>query len=274
MRYRQMSRRLAELDRLDRGAQRGRKRRLGRANLIFIGCALAVLGLVYGLGRAFPSLLTGIPGPWSVGDSAREPSPTGTGPHAFLMTTPTGRPVGYDPCRPIHYVLNPSGQPDAAANLVQDAVHQVAAASGFTFADDGVTQQRPDLSGDGGGPRSPRQNAQPVLIAWADRAEFPRVRGDIEGIGGSTSLEPAGPESARYVTGQVVLNRDGLAELLNRRDGYVRARAIVMHELGHLVGLDHVNAPGELMAPNYTGLAGFGPGDREGLARLRASPCW
>lgn len=264
-----MSRRLAELDRLDRGeAPPGRWRRLGRANLIFLASAVVVLGSVYAAGRAFPGLLTGVPVPGT--GQVRQPAATGTGPYAFMITTPSGRPVGYDPCRPIHYVVNPAGQPPEASALVQDAVRQVSAASGLTFADDGTSQDRPVADGQGARYRRP---GAPVLIAWADPSEYPAIGGDIEGEGGSTSVAAAGPESARYVTGQVVLNRDGLAEIMAGRDGYVRARAIVMHELGHLVGLDHVNDDGELMAPRYTGLAGFGPGDREGLAALRAIPC-
>lgn len=264
-----MSRRLAELDRLDRGeAPRRRWGRLGKANLIFLGSAVLVLGLVYGVGRAFPGLLAGAPLPGS--GQVREPAATGTGPYAFMITTPGGRPVGYDPCRPIHYVVNPAGQPPGAATLIQDAVRQVSAASGLDFVDDGPSQDRPVVGDQGLRYRAP---GAPVLIAWADHAEFPEIGGDVEGEGGSTSVAPAGPESAHYVTGQVVLNRDGLAEMLAGSDGDVRARAIVMHELGHLVGLDHVNNDGELMAPHYTGLTGFGPGDRQGLAMLRAIPC-
>ena len=267
-----MSRLLAELDRVDRGeapARRGgRLGRLGKANLIFIVSAVVALGLVYAAGKAFPGLLAGAPasGPGQV----REPAATGTGPYAFMMTTPSGRPVGYDPCRPIHYVVNTAGQPAGAATLVQDAARQVSAASGLNLVDDGTSQDRP-TAGDQGS--RPRRSGEPALIAWASSSEYPRIDGDIEGEGGSVSLASNGPESARFVTGQVVLNRDGLAVILAGRDGYVRARAIVMHELGHLVGLDHVNNDGELMAPHYTGLTGFGPGDREGLARLRALPC-
>lgn len=269
IRYRRMSRRLAELDRLDRGeAPRGRWRGLGKANLIFLASAVVALGLVYGVGKAFPGLLASAPGAGP--GQVREPGATGTGPYAFMMTTPGGRPVGYDPCRPIHYVVNPAGQPPGAKTLVQEAVRVVSAASGLNFVDDGASQDRPVAGNQGLAYRAP---GAPVLVVWADHAEYPEIGGDIEGEGGSTSLAPAGPESARYVTGQVVLNRDGLAEILAGRDGYVRARAIVMHELGHLVGLDHVNNDGELMAPHYTGLTGFGPGDRQGLAALRAIPC-
>ena len=58
-------------------------------------------------------------------------------------------------------------------------------------------------------------------------------------------------------------------------DGLERAnlQAIVDHEFGHLVGLDHVTDPGELMAEVNLGRTSYGPGDLEGLARLGAIPC-
>ncbi len=62
-----------------------------------------------------------------------------TGAHAFIQTTPDGRPVTYDPCRPIHYVVNPTGMPDGGLELVRMAVREISAASGLAFAEDGVT---------------------------------------------------------------------------------------------------------------------------------------
>ena len=50
-------------------------------------------------------------------------------------------------------------------------------------------------------------------------------------------------------------------------------QAIVDHEFGHVVGLDHVHDPRELMNEDNVGLTTYGPGDREGLARLGAIDC-
>ncbi len=50
-------------------------------------------------------------------------------------------------------------------------------------------------------------------------------------------------------------------------------RLILSHELGHVLGLDHVEDTDELMNPIFVGQDGFGPGDRSGLARLRVNPC-
>ncbi len=57
-------------------------------------------------------------------------------------------------------------------------------------------------------------------------------------------------------------------------DGWAAARAIVMHELGHLVGLAHVHVADELMYPENIGHRTFGPGDREGFRQLGLGPCF
>ena len=60
-----------------------------------------------------------------------------------------------------------------------------------------------------------------------------------------------------------------------RTDGPERAnmQAIVDHEFGHVVGLDHVSDPGELMYQSNVGMTDYGPGDLEGMARLGSIPC-
>nr|WP_269329758.1 matrixin family metalloprotease [Kineosporia babensis] len=53
--------------------------------------------------------------------------------------------------------------------------------------------------------------------------------------------------------------------------------AVVLHEFGHLVGLDHVDDPAELMYRTPTARPhsdGFELGDRRGLARLSGGPCF
>ena len=76
------------------------------------------------------------------------------------------------------------------------------------------------------------------------------------------------PGFLRYETGVVVLDRD---VPWVSRDGEV-GQAILDHEFGHLVGLGHVDDPGQLMDERLSVLT-YGPGDREGLARLGSVPC-
>jgi hypothetical protein len=71
----------------------------------------------------------------------------------------------------------------------------------------------------------------------------------------------------------VVLDRDAFEELEGQPGGEDQQRAIVMHELGHLLGLDHVADEGELMYEANLGRTTLGKGDRKGLALLGGVPC-
>ncbi len=76
----------------------------------------------------------------------------------------------------------------------------------------------------------------------------------------------------RYLTGQITLNAALLGDMLRiGRDG--RVRATVMHELGHVLGLAHVDSPNEVMARDGGGGTQYGAGDLEGLARLGDVAC-
>jgi len=110
-----------------------------------------------------------------------------------------------------------------------------------------------------------------VLVAWTDPDEVPRLDGDTAGFAGSASLS-AGPDAV-YISGSVSLDGPAFAEMATRPDGAAHMKAIILHELGHLVGLDHVKDESQLMYPENTGQVDYGDGDRAGLARLGAGPC-
>jgi hypothetical protein len=267
-----MSKALAELDRHDRrgaaGPAPGRPRRFpSRGDLVFLVSIPLIAAGLWGLTQLYPSLLGPAPGP-----VLRNPSPTGAGPYAFMGTTTGGRPLTYSSCRPISYVVNPAGMPKDGDRLIQDAITQVSQATGLRFESHGETTEPPSEHRRLRQPDRYPTTWAPVLIAWADHTQYPPIETDVEGVAGSAWIEPTrGP--AFYVTGQVVLSRDGVTRLLVRPGGYERARAVLLHELGHLVGLAHVQDPKELMTPVVSGLTGYGPGDRAGLAELGHGPC-
>ncbi|WP_426244154.1 hypothetical protein [Nocardioides sp. LHG3406-4] len=191
--------------------------------------------------------------------------PDGSGSHAFFRTQPPGRePVGYDPCQVIEVRVNPDGAPRNWETLVRTSIEHVSDASGLHLSYEGTTDSR-DFRGRGG-------ERAPVLVGWATEDEIPDLAGAVAGLGGSTAVESR-PGHLEYVTGTVVLDWAAFDGLEPGR-GTAIAQAVVDHEFGHLVGLDHVEDPDELMNAETTGRQlTWGPGDLEGLARLGAIDC-
>lgn len=186
---------------------------------------------------------------------------------AFRMTQQgSSQPVGWDPCEPIRYQVNPSGEPSGGDELIERAIARTSAATGLTFEDEGATDRRPFTE-----QLVPIGTDRPVIIGWATPAEFPELSGDIAGIGGGAAEE--GVLGRRYyVTGGVALDTDVFTDAAIANQTRTM-EAIVLHEIAHVVGLNHVNEPTELMAAANSGQIDFGPGDREGLARLGSLPC-
>jgi hypothetical protein len=193
--------------------------------------------------------------------------PGSHGRYRFFDTQPgSGDPVAWNPCEVIHYVVNPADAPDGWQGLVADGVAEVSSAAGVVFQYDGTTDDRSfadrlDALG----------RPLPVLIGWSDEDEVPKLEGDVAGLAGPVTQTRRG--FRRYVSGMVVLDREAFDELTGQRNAPAHQQAILMHELGHLLGLDHVNDVGELMFEANLGRTTLGEGDRRGLALLGGVPC-
>ncbi|OUM41113.1 peptidase [Arthrobacter agilis] len=180
--------------------------------------------------------------------------------------------VAYDPCRPVHYVVRPDNAPAGSEGLVQKAVAEVSAATGLQFVDDGTTTEAPTEDRDLYQPELYGKRWVPVLITWTGPTEIPGLEGDVAGLGGSDYAQTPGHPLV-YVGGQVQLDAPDAAETLQYPDGRAYLKATIMHELGHVVGLDHVDDPHQLMYADNIGQISFGDGDRAGLALLGTGPC-
>ncbi len=196
------------------------------------------------------------------------------GPYSFLQTQDDGvTPVTYSPCRPIHYVVRPDGEPPGGGALLATAIARISEASGLQFVADGATDEPPGEDREAYQPDRYGDRWVPVLVAWSTPIETPELAGDVAGSAGSSSVVSNG--TAFYVTGQVVLDGPSIAELTgDGPNGLAVAQGVVTHEMAHLVGLGHVDDPDELMNPTaaltQTYLA---HGDLAGLARVGTGPC-
>jgi len=201
--------------------------------------------------------------------------PPGEGPHAFMQLQPgSTEPVAYDPCQPIHYVVNWATAPtDEAADLLDAGLAEITRATGLQFVFDGSTPELPSydraLVQDRYGDRW-----APVLISWSDSAELPELSDDVGGAAGSVSIATNDGRSV-YVTGVVTLDGPDLIDVARRSgdDGVIAAT--ILHELGHLVGLAHVEDETQIMNPySVPGVVAFGTGDLAGLAELGRGDCF
>jgi hypothetical protein len=189
----------------------------------------------------------------------------------FLDRTDQGVPTRWNPCQPIHYVVNASLAPPGSLEDVHEAVRRISAATGIAFVFEGTTDEEASINREVFQPDRYGRRWAPVLIDWADPgdSDIPFRRGDRIAAGVAVPTIPPTRFEDVYVSGWVAINADD-----PNPPGFDLPGAqgpVILHELGHLMGLGHVRTSGELMNPSGGGVTDLGPGDREGLRELGAS---
>jgi hypothetical protein len=184
-----------------------------------------------------------------------------------------GAPVRWDPCRPIELVVNPEGTYPGFAEDLEAAIDDVAEASGLEIMVTAWVDEPPSGDRPLHQPERYGDRWAPVLVAAGDpAAEDLPLRSTDRAIAVPVAVGPEG--SQVFVTGQIVLNRDRDDVAPGDADRGGSWGGILRHELGHLVGLDHVDDPDQLMhAHPGPGEAMLGDGDRRGLAVLGSGDC-
>jgi hypothetical protein len=183
-----------------------------------------------------------------------------------------GAPVTYDPCRPVTFVVSRTSEPAGGNDLLLSALEEVSLATGLEFVYEGDTNELPRPDRPVYQPLLYGPRFSPVLVAWSNPELSPDLGGRVLGRGGSSALTSDG-ESV-LVTGALELDGPEIGGLIAGGDP-ASARATIVHELGHLVGLAHVGTPGELMNPVLdSSRTDLGPGDRYGLALAGSGPCF
>jgi hypothetical protein len=201
---------------------------------------------------------------------AETQAPPGLGsPQDFTLITTTR--ARWNPCETITYRVNAKNGPATALRDVNGAVERVEEATGLDLEYLGPTRVVPRANSGDGYP-----NDTQIVIAWASRAESPMITDDgVAGVGGPIgwhgNVDEDGVPILTWSKGTVVLN-----SAFNRLEPGFGTGAtmgkLVMHELGHVVGLGHAATETQVMYPTLQQEhpSAWGAGDRAGLAGLGA----
>ena len=202
------------------------------------------------------------------------PVPAETGPFEFVATHEDGSPVTWDPCRPIHYVVNPAGAPPGGQAFIDEAVARASKATGLQFQYDGTTDEAWDKQRKNYQPDRYGEQWAPVLFSWSTEQQVPPLGGYVAGLGGPSGVGLE-EDATSYVSGTVVLDAADLGQLLGAPNGAASVQAVVQHEVGHLVGLDHVADETQIMNTegSPTSATDWGAGDLHGLHALGSGEC-
>ena len=180
--------------------------------------------------------------------------------YAFLDAQRGGcHPVRYNPCEPIHYVMNSALAPPGVVDDLREAIRKVEEATGITFVDDGPTDEQATANRTLSQARYGNRWA-PVLISWEHGERF-RMDPSNPAGGQSTAVDDV------YVSGVLIVNADATPPERGFGPGGSWGRVFI-HELGHIVGLGHVARSDQIMFAELgvqRGRAEFHAGDLAGL---------
>jgi Matrixin len=185
--------------------------------------------------------------------------------YRFLGLDPGSmEPVRFDPCNAIHYVINRELAPVRGVKDVHEAAAKTAAATGIQFVFDGFTDELPDDNRDIYQPERYGDRWAPILVAWQPGEYDPD---DVHTVGlAYPRTQENGDGQLVLVSGQMVLNS---SETLS--SGFVGWTwgKVILHEFGHLVGLEHVADDSQIMAPQLGPMpVTWNTGDLAGLRAL------
>lgn len=190
--------------------------------------------------------------------------------HAWTPEDPSF-PFRWAPCQSIPYRINLDGTPHRNVTVVKAALQQIAAATGFRFVYVGGSDAVPYARGSSTLDQVP---AGGLTIAWASPRQVPALAGNVIGIGGPGASYRRVGTDWQIDSGAVVIDRT--AQLTTRTVDGPSLISLMLHEIGHAMGLGHSRSKKDVM---YEGLGRWsrprlGPGDRAGLHELgTSSPC-
>jgi hypothetical protein len=167
----------------------------------------------------------------------------------------------WNPCQAISYKVNRVGGPRRSLSQIKHALRLVHRATGLRFVYKGSTNAVAYRT-DGKGPS--RSDAD-LTIGFGTVRQVAGLRGSVVGLGGTAW------SGGQIVAGVVVMERG--ARLKPGFGSGPTWGTLMLHEIGHAMGLGHVGQPREVMYPaiNRQSRGRYQAGDLAGLRRLGAT---
>ena len=177
-----------------------------------------------------------------------------------------GRRARWNPCQPITYRVNPSRRPAHGLARVRAGFKTISEATGLRFVYAGSTTFIPYRAGQSS---SKHVKHADIAVAWSTPRVVPSLAGSTLGMGGAQGDSVNGGPMQLH-NGAVVF--DATQRLLGPKAWVRRQRtSLVLHELGHVIGLNHVSDKRQIMSPVLPGTAPrYARGDLRGLAAVGA----
>src|SRR5579875_2575053 len=186
--------------------------------------------------------------------TTRAPTTTTTAPgplYSFEVTNTAGQPARWDPCEVVTYAVVDQDAPAGWQADVASVMSQLHAATGLNLVDAGTFAHKAQVPA-----------SVDITISWV-----PALPATSDDVGLTTYYYINDPRYTPELTRADVQ----LLGTLHAGGGPGGELPVLLHEMGHAVGLGHAPGQPEVMNPYDHGFTRYQPGDLEGLRLVGAS---